>query len=507
MLQAMSIRNFKAFGDVVNVDFGSVNLIYGENSSGKSSIIQSLLLIKQTLGVARLATDQSALDFRGAIVDLGGFGAAVHGHRLDEEMQFSFTVSPTRNRRRYRPTPFSPTRTLKYDISFAFNPETRKTRLAAFRITTPVKSIRFAYQESGPGGEGMYLADVESANALIESFLENEGGVHRRRGERPPPAAKDVTWVRNYLRKTPTTGYIFVPFWSPQLLRDGRSGRPVGGSLDSPRRALLQELIYDWQLSASSLVEDLIEAFEDIHYIGPLRQAPQRVALETSSPSRELGSRGERALRLLSADESLLANLNATLVELEIPYVLEINDLRAGDESQDLGEISILSLRDVRSNLLVTLGDVGVGISQIVPVLIQLMLHRDAVIVVEQPELHLHPRLQSRLADVVLRSVREQGNRVILETHSEHILLRLQRRMRAAAAAAESNPEHSATGQLDLKVLYVEQAGSGASRLLELRVGETGDLLDPWPSGFFDDRLEDLLADDPPAPIFAEVQG
>lgn len=106
------------------------------------------------------------------------------------------------------------------------------------------------------------------------------------------------------------------------------------------------------------------------------------------------------------------------------------------------------------------------------------------MILVEQPETHLHPRLQARLADLFIdsTSVAGRGNQLIVETHSEHVLLRVQRRIREGSLTSD-----------DVAVIYVDQDESGVATVQRLRLDGDGDFLDEWPSGFFDDRLDELL--------------
>ncbi len=138
-------------------------------------------------------------------------------------------------------------------------------------------------------------------------------------------------------------------------------------------------------------------------------------------------------------------------------------------------------LRDVRSGVTVTVDQVGYGVSQLLPIVDVCMSDSDQVICIEQPELHLHPRLQSDLGELLVESVL-RGNQVIAETHSENILLRVQRMVRQNRLRPE-----------DVAVLYVDNNHEDGVSIERLTLGEDGDLLEPWPTGFFDDRLDDIL--------------
>jgi energy-coupling factor transporter ATP-binding protein EcfA2 len=482
MLESIALQNFKAFKVTPEVPLKQLTLIYGENSSGKSTFVQSLLLLKQSLAAAPLASDSSLLDFRGPLADLGSFGAAVHNHETARKLSISLKTSTQRHSRTARLA----RGIVEWQIAFGFDAKTRAVHLDRLDVTYRDLKVSFTRQQKY-GKYNLYLSDDRSAQNLISSWIQPDTSIPRvHRPELPDLTDEDIAWLRTWLLKTPLEVAAIVPWWSSAELREGRQGRPIGGSLDSPRRSALQSILYDWQFKSSLFQRTLANVFENLHYVGPLREPPRRVTLDTSAPSGEMGHRGERALRLLSQDSLLLKRMNSAFASLDIPYELNVKAVDLGEAEQDLGSISVLSLRDTRTSLLHTLGDVGVGISQVIPVVMQLILHERSTVIVEQPELHLHPRLQSRLADIVLDSVSERSNQVILETHSEHLLFRIQRRIRSGKLRPA-----------DVAVLYVDRSG-GEAVVSEIRFNERGDMLDAWPSGFFDSKLDDLLADDGP---------
>ena len=121
----------------------------------------------------------------------------------------------------------------------------------------------------------------------------------------------------------------------------------------------------------------------------------------------------------------------------------------------------------------------------VLPVLAALASSRMTFI--QQPELHLHPALQAELADALISEAGE-ARQDIVETHSEHLLLRLLRRVRQgqshALPALDSN---------DLVVLYVNPGMDGTSKVSQLRISPDGDFIDRWPRGFFEERWKDLF--------------
>lgn len=132
--------------------------------------------------------------------------------------------------------------------------------------------------------------------------------------------------------------------------------------------------------------------------------------------------------------------------------------------------------------------DLGSGVSQMIPILIGAVVG-GGVLSIEEPELHLHPAMQCNLADVFI--IRANWGRVsILETHSEHLILRLLRRMRETAAGKEIlelTPDNVA-------VLAFE-AGENGTEVQEMEISEAGELLTPWPNGFFPERMNEILGE------------
>lgn len=133
--------------------------------------------------------------------------------------------------------------------------------------------------------------------------------------------------------------------------------------------------------------------------------------------------------------------------------------------------------------------DVGSGLTQILPFLIGAHLRRTAAI--QQPELHLHPAAQAVLGDVFIEMLHRKC-RLIVETHSEHLLLRLLRRIRNTASGKLSDPRLELLAG-DVAVYYFDPLPSGETVVKRLRIAHDGVFVDRWPRGFFAERDEDLL--------------
>lgn len=178
------------------------------------------------------------------------------------------------------------------------------------------------------------------------------------------------------------------------------------------------------------------------------------------------------------------AHINEWFADLSIPYVVERKVTRTPSgtwfqRGSRAGEAR-WNLTDLRSGLPVGLEDVGYGVSQLLPIVDALSAPDGSVVTIQEPESHLHPKLQSSLGELLVDAV-NHGKQIIAETHSENILLRVQRLIREGRITPAQ-----------VAVLYVDRSEE-SSWVRQLRLGANGELLDPWPTGFFDDSLDDLL--------------
>jgi predicted ATPase len=155
-------------------------------------------------------------------------------------------------------------------------------------------------------------------------------------------------------------------------------------------------------------------------------------------------------------------------------------------------ERSDLYLWDHRTETAVTHRDVGIGISQVLPVLVHAYGSKNKLIAIEQPEIHLHPALQAELGDLFIESaLGENGNHFILETHSEHLLLRIMKAIRETHAGKRGKEKHPLRPD-QVSVLFVEPMEAG-SIVREMRLNERGELVKGWPGGFFEEGLNEMF--------------
>ena len=152
-----------------------------------------------------------------------------------------------------------------------------------------------------------------------------------------------------------------------------------------------------------------------------------------------------------------------------------------------------LKFIDTRTDTEVTPRDMGLGISQVLPILISTFTSKKKSLYLEQPELHLHPAVQMEVMDEFIRSAKENDNVFMIETHSEHLLLRIMKRMRYTA---EDNLDRDKSLDLtpdDVCLLYVDNDGE-STYIQELRLSAKGKLLDHWPNGFFEEGFKERFS-------------
>jgi hypothetical protein len=241
-----------------------------------------------------------------------------------------------------------------------------------------------------------------------------------------------------------------------------------------------------------SIAFEYQEILRSMSYLGPLRSHPARHYLVSGGEKNSVGVRGENAPQLIFRRQAELSKtINEWLEQFEIPYKLKIKQV--GDAVT--GEIVAMSLTDAFSRVAVSPSDVGFGVGQLLPIIVEGVVSDGRVVCVEQPEIHLHPRLQAHIADFLIetsgvalakdrrkpRRPARRRNQWLVETHSEALMLRLQRRIRDGTISAD-----------DVCVLYVEP-GEGGSRIRQLRLDADGEFLDSWPRGFFEEAFDEIF--------------
>ena len=142
-----------------------------------------------------------------------------------------------------------------------------------------------------------------------------------------------------------------------------------------------------------------------------------------------------------------------------------------------------VTLRKTPDSPRVLITDVGIGVSQILPVLVLCFYAQvGSVVILEQPEIHLHPSAQAHLADILIDARKKRDLQIVFESHSEHLLRRIQRRIAEGVIAEQ-----------DVTLFFCSTDENGCSRLEELELDEYGNILN-WPKDFFGDQFGEIAA-------------
>ncbi|MBN2137805.1 MAG: DUF3696 domain-containing protein [Sedimentisphaerales bacterium] len=279
------------------------------------------------------------------------------------------------------------------------------------------------------------------------------------------------------------------------VIKSVREGR--NGSKEEP--AIIQLRVPRPIAEASSYIDQFFAT--SVRYLGPLRDEPKSLyPLSPTADPLDIGIKGEHTAAVLELHKNRLIryiptsafvkseiDLKPTSRSLEKAVVDWLQYLGIADQvtSRDRGkfghELTVAIDGSKRQN---DLTHVGVGVSQVLPILVaSLLAEPDTTLIFEQPELHLHPKVQTLLADLFL-SMTQLGKQCIIETHSEYLINRIRFR---AAAALKSNPWIDA-----VKVYFVEKENQH-SYFREININEYGAILD-WPKGFFDQSQSEAEA-------------
>jgi predicted ATPase len=439
-LVAYQVCHFKPFVDTGWLEIKPITLLFGHNSSGKSALLSVLPMLRQTL---EDPNPKSPFVFSSETgVDLGTYDEVAYSHEvsLKTPIWFNLRVEPSQ----------------QVDAnSFSIFSTRRYTKaLDALGIEVGLIEIRIAAKYN----------KKRRRIAITDFILLDENGEQFFRTYRKTTAANQRWHVQPDVLDDPDIRF----YWEHFLPR-------IGGPRSSETRP--------WFDLFSSLHAGLRRDLLRLVHLGPLRDSPRRAYRLTGESPQDVGQAGENWFSiLLQARErgQLASQVNKWLDHLG--HTLQIEWGRQGYVHPMLKD---------ESGLRISLKDAGFGISQILPVLIQgFYSPPGTILILEQPEIHLHPRAQAELGDMLL-AISQRGVRLLVETHSEHLLLRLRRRM------AESQfPQDDALvlPEDDMAIYYVERL-DGRSEVREVKVDRMGKFVDPPERfrSFFSEDYEETL--------------
>lgn len=469
MFTAVDIKNFKAFSEWQSLSLAPITLVYGPNSSGKSSIIHSIMLLKQSL--TRPST-QGGLVSNGEYVDLGDYSSMVNEHDISKEMSFriSYTSSKKVGEQGFRSGAFGNSHLRSYELEYAYSGTENNSVYEGFSYLRRI-DITITNEKKAPIFHAAFKSNLRENNkdsitkrllaAKKFSLLTEDtvaGYIERRTRDWEKLKIDDIKKVLSR-----TDFQIDLNFSTPCIAVSGIKpvlGLPVPGSI-----------ILNYTLGETA--SDLKEKFSTVTYLGPLRSHPSRFYSPKGDQNESVGKLGENVARFIyEKSPEITEEINKWFERFEIPYELSARSI--GDNVT--GTVICLQLRDIRSNVVVGPSDVGFGIGQMLPIIVEGIVRENSVICVEQPEIHLHPRLQAHLADFIIETSKK--NQWIIETHSESLLLRIQTRI------------YQGLSKDQVSVNYVEPMGSGGE-IIHIPLDDDGDFCREFPDGFFEERIRE----------------
>lgn len=445
MLKKLRIQNFKGWKDTASIRMAPISLLFGANSSGKSSIGQFLMMLKQTVE----SPDRKAVFYPGgknSAVQLGSYQEMVFHRDPDNKISFEYEW----------------------------------TLPSSTKFKDPNSNQSYIYDQVGFNAEAG-LGNNDQHTLVVDKFQyelkEDDSkclsvGMERKSGSKSEYKvdSTDFALKRNKGR-----------VWNP--------GAPVR-FYGFPDEVIAYHQNADFVQKLNLQHEKL---FRSICYLGPLRTKAERLYSWTGMEPESVGYSGENTVASILAARNRKISLGykkATkpfeqIIAMKLKEMSLIEEFTVNPISEQRQEYEV-KVRTKGSKDWVDLPDVGFGVSQVLPVLVQCFYApANSIIIMEQPEIHLHPNAQSALADVMIDVInsRENGKdrkiQLIIETHSEHFLRRLQRRI---AENAVSQEKVSA---------YFANVSKTPAKLEPLQIDMFGSIQN-WPENFFGDEMGDI---------------
>ena len=427
MITELSAQNFKSWENTGKLQIAPLTGFFGANSSGKTSIFQTLLMLKQT--AERPPEWDGAIDFgdEGSVVNLCSFNEVIHRHKSG----------------------------LSLDISVSWKLPDKLIiggRGAAGQALpgTPRSSNRL---EVGALSFSTTIVSAGADSVVVDGFGYMSDEYEFFGIVRDSDSQYKLICPPNFRLQG---AFSSLPFRCYGI-RDGSARVP-----DTPF------------LSFERAFKNL---FSRIHHLSPLREPPRHHYIYGGEHPKGVGQYGEQAISALLAGRIQLLSVDEQILKwLERLDLIDSYRLQADPDGEKNYEFRLKQYKDGPE---VRLTDIGLGVFQILPTLaLCYYVPEGSILILEQPEAHLHPKSQADLADVFIDVVKNRNIQIILETHSEHLLRRLQRRI-----AEEEIPATDTA-------LYFCQVNDGTSKIEHLNMDEYGNITN-LPQDFFGDEMSD----------------
>lgn len=479
MLSKVKLKNFKSFSELENLNLKPITVLCGTNSCGKSSILQSILLLKQTK--EGRSSNQSLL-LNGKYIHLGDIQNLIYGHDKNKVVsityQYDFKIAGYYQNRRNRHRP-----SIAHLFKYLLSHEMRKIKNAEHSLSLSIDLkvsdknkgyiktsdiLSYKIQISTKSPDGTITKGIEASIVHINNdFVLQWENVHHA-------IRKDAKFKAGSVSGVSVSFENLFPFIE---IRDPENFEKTFDAIP-----------YEVQHVFRAVDDFITNINEGVTYVGPLREEPSRRYIYENEVL-EIGSKGENAAYIYQTeqDESIeehhffdkatdsFVYKKDTKLKNALKQWFELMNIK-GFEPNYQSEIIRLQM-DTNSDCdaKVNIADVGFGVSQIFPILLEgLRMQKNGTLLLEQPEIHLHPNLQMQMADYFI-SLALSNKNLIIETHSDHIINRLVRRI--------VEGKHKELNNL-ISIYFVSNTNQGA-KLEEIVIDPARGIAN-WPEGFFD---------------------
>lgn len=425
MIRYLRLKNFRAFKEQ-DFRFKRLNVFIGKNNSGKSSAISALNVLAQT--VLSQEFEGSPLVLNGPFDQLGTYIDVVHGNLSRRKMEIEIHVNDS-----------------SILTEFKYRGQRREIEVTAFELK--VKGKQYFKYSTGKDSYNVFLKGQR-----FETLFPN---IKKRRPR--------------FRRAVASTGGMMNV-----SMRVEHRNTPAMSTYTQVNSALIKAR------------SDLTDHFEQFDSISPFRDRPSRTYLYSGESARRIGITGSNTAAMLAADASRRGAQRKDLEE-KVSSWFQYTGIAKGIKVESLTprhfEICLISNDNTKHNIC----DVGFGCSQVLPVLVSGLslfsggadVTDSRMLVVQEPEIHLHPDAQAALGSY-FASLVDQGGQVFIETHSDNLVLRIARHV----ALGDLNPA-------DVAIFFVSDEAE--KRVTEIKITESGTFDPDWPNGFFPQRQTESL--------------
>lgn len=444
-LTRLELTNFRAFANV-HLDFAPITLLAGANSSGKSSVLSAVASILQTRSPNLFPFD---LTPNGTNCSLGGFKDIVHGG--NSRTNFGIQVTVEKNKR-----------VAKLGGAYRYSPIGSHILLAEMNFSLGSDNLNIEWDKSAQHYKSKYQSTFLSDSKRILQIQETLRAI----ANIVPSTSGDASGKSK--KKSDADVPADEKFSETIAFAKQRMGKWYGLK-SSKASELRNEIASDFgsqgvEKELQNVVKDLWSQFT---YIGPVRAYPERhyALVERGSM---IDPRGELSLLDLmkwkTAQPKLFREVTALLHELQLA-----DSIRPASSSE---EIMRMMVKPRGHKRYVNYADTGFGVSQILPVLIKdVALGERGTVLINQPEVHLHPSAQAQLANHFVSRLNKR--RFIIETHSEYMI----NRFRILVAEKKVNPQ-------DVAIYFFDLDASGKSSAKRIDILPDGNLSGAPPAYF-----------------------